>query len=70
MSEFLDMGGYGAYIWSVYGLAGFIMVALLLHSLQKWRQNEDELQMLMALNEQKEIKLKKTAASSARNESV
>ena len=40
MAEFLDMGGYGAYIWSVYGLAAVIMIALFWHSVQKWRQNE------------------------------
>ena len=27
MHEFLNMGGYGAYVWSAYGLAALVLVA-------------------------------------------
>lgn len=26
MAEFLDMGGYGAYVWSAYGLSAVVLV--------------------------------------------
>ena len=26
MKEFLDMGGYGLYVWSAYGLSLFVLV--------------------------------------------
>ena len=27
MTEFLDMGGYGAYVWSAYALTALVLVA-------------------------------------------
>jgi len=26
MTEFLDMGGYGLYVWSAYGLSTFVLL--------------------------------------------
>ena len=34
MSEFLAMGGYGAFVWPSYGLTAVIMVVLLIASLR------------------------------------
>lgn len=70
MAEFLDMGGYGAYIWSVYGLAAVIMIALLWHSIQKWRQNEAELQMLTVMNENKKLRADNITVSKPKKESA
>lgn len=37
-SEFIDMGGYGFYVWSCYGSAAVVFVALFLNvKLQKKR---------------------------------
>lgn len=30
-AEFIDMGGYGFYVWSCYGSAAVVFVALFLH---------------------------------------
>ena len=38
MSAFFAMGGYGAYVWSVYGLAAIVMGGLALSSWRRQRQ--------------------------------
>jgi heme exporter protein D len=38
--KFLDMGGYGIWVWPVYGLAAIALVALLLMSLRTLRTRE------------------------------
>lgn len=44
MRAFLEMGGYGLYVWSAYGFAVLAMVGLLVHSLRlaRWRTAELE----------------------------
>lgn len=37
-SEFLHMGGYGAYVWSSYGIALVVMVANVLLPLRERKQ--------------------------------
>jgi heme exporter protein D len=46
MSEFLAMGGYAAYVWSAFGFAALVMIALLAHSFWAARRREDELARL------------------------
>lgn len=36
MSAFLDMGGYGVYVWSAYGVTCVVLVAL---ALSTWRHS-------------------------------
>lgn len=38
MSEFFAMGGYGAFVWSVYALAAVVMGGLALSSWRRQRQ--------------------------------
>lgn len=49
MSEFFNMGGYAAFVWSSYLLAGAIMVGLLIHSVMVWREQETLLNVLKTL---------------------
>lgn len=49
MTEFLDMGGYAAYIWPAYGLALVVMVGLLLVSLKELRDHEATLKALESM---------------------
>jgi heme exporter protein D len=37
LAEFLNMGGYAAYVWSSYGIAAVVLVANLVIPLQKHR---------------------------------
>ena len=46
MSDFLSMGGYGAYVWSAFGFAAVLMVALLWHSITAARGRQVELEEL------------------------
>lgn len=53
MNEFFDMGGYAAFVWPSYALAGAIMVGLLVHSIITWREQENLLKNLKALADKK-----------------
>lgn len=47
MSEFLQMGGYGGYVWPTYAIAALVMVVLLkvtLHNLRRSEKTLDGLQ--------------------------
>ncbi|MBC8268989.1 MAG: heme exporter protein CcmD [Rhodospirillaceae bacterium] len=46
IKEFLDMGGYGAYIWPSYGVTAVVMIVMLVTSLRGLRENEVTLQSL------------------------
>lgn len=46
MRAFLEMGGYGAYVWSAFGVTAVAMVGLLLHSLYLARRRTAELEEL------------------------
>jgi heme exporter protein D len=43
MSEFLNMGGYGGYVWPAYGIAALVLIALVWDSLRGLRASEREL---------------------------
>ena len=36
-SEFLSMGGYGAYVWTSYGIAAVVLIANLVIPVQRHR---------------------------------
>lgn len=40
MQEFFSMGGYGAYVWSSYGLTAFVMLVLLVTSIRSLKSTE------------------------------
>ena len=48
ISDFLDMGGYAAYVWPAYALAALVLVALLVSSLRSLRAGQRELKRLEA----------------------
>lgn len=51
VSEFLNMGGYAAYVWSSYGLALVLLVGLAVVTRQAMRRNERQLARLQAARE-------------------
>jgi len=46
VSEFFEMGGYAAFVWSAYGLAALVLAWLVVSSVQKARSAETELESL------------------------
>ncbi|MGI9502950.1 MAG: heme exporter protein CcmD [Geminicoccaceae bacterium] len=50
MSEFLSMGGYGAYVWTAYGVTGLFLLLLFLWSWFGARARETELQQVRQLS--------------------
>ena len=48
IAEFLAMGGHGAFVWSAFGVAAVVMVALLVVSLRQARVNQAALDRLQA----------------------
>lgn len=48
MEEFLGMGGYGAYVWSAYGLTFLVMLGLFLDSRLRLKKAESEFERLDA----------------------
>jgi heme exporter protein D len=48
MSEFLAMGGYGAFIWPAYAAAAVLMAGILLLSWRTMRQREALVESLRA----------------------
>lgn len=48
MTEFFAMGGYAAYVWTAFGVAGVVMAGLLLESLRAMRATQAELELLEA----------------------
>ena len=48
ISEFLQMGGYGAFVWPAFAVAAVVMVALLVASLRQARANQTALDLLEA----------------------
>lgn len=47
----LDLGGYGMYVWPAYGVAGVVLLGLLLVSLRALIENERALARLQAPRE-------------------
>lgn len=52
MTEFFQMGGYGAYVWSAYALAGLLMIVVFVLSWASWRRNEKTLAALKSVQGQ------------------
>lgn len=48
LSEFLQMGGYGAYVWPAWGIAAATLAALAVASVRTMRAREKELAALEA----------------------
>jgi len=48
MSEFLDMGGYAAFVWPAYGIAALVLGGMLAASLSSWRARRTMLDRLEA----------------------
>lgn len=46
MMEFLEMNGYGEYIWPAYGVALILLAALLCSSLRQNKKLKAELQVI------------------------
>ncbi|HAZ60643.1 MAG TPA: heme exporter protein CcmD [Gammaproteobacteria bacterium] len=44
MNAFLDMGGYGVYVWSAYGIACVVLATLALASWRRGRRLHQKLQ--------------------------
>ncbi len=44
--EFIQMGGYAAFIWPAYGIAALVLIGLLVTSLRGLRQHEATLAAL------------------------
>lgn len=50
MSEFLAMGGYGAYVWTSYGVTALFLALLFVWSLLGARARETELEQVRKLS--------------------
>ena len=49
LSTFLDMGGYGGFVWSAYGIAAFILVGLAAQSVVTLKRTEMMLKQVRAV---------------------
>jgi heme exporter protein D len=49
VTDFLAMGGYAAYVWSAYGFAAVVLVALLVQSWRSARRREAEFEQVRRL---------------------
>ncbi len=47
IGEWLDMGGYAAYVWPVYGIAFAVLIGAFIHSLRSLRGEEAALDNLL-----------------------
>ena len=52
LSEFFDMGGYAAFVWSSYALA---LVVLILNVWLPWQQHRQSLRTLKRLHRQQKV---------------
>ncbi len=59
-SEFLDMGGYAAFVWPAFGIAAVIMIGL---AVQSWVALKNERVMLESLQAQRSDTRNGTAAA-------
>ncbi len=46
ITDFLSMGGYGAYIWPAFAVTAVILIAMLVSSVRELRARETELKAL------------------------
>ena len=61
ISAFLDMGGYGFFVWLSYGVSAFLLAALVYSS----HNNHKNVKNKIAQRLQREIKLRKAAEKSS-----
>lgn len=48
MNTFLEMGGYGGFVWPSYAVAGVVMLAVIVITRHNQKARERELEMLQA----------------------
>ena len=60
MQEFFSMGGYGAYVWSSYGLTAVVMLVLLVTSVRSLKSTEATFERLKQAVAPKENKKTET----------
>jgi heme exporter protein D len=46
LTDFVAMGGYAAYVWSAYGFAALVLIALLVQSWRSTRRRDAELEQV------------------------
>ncbi len=46
MKEFLEMGGYAAFVWPAYGATLFVLALLIVDSVRRLKRGQDELARL------------------------
>ncbi len=46
INAFLDMGGYGAFVWPSYGLSALVLIAILWQSHARLKRSDAELESL------------------------
>ena len=46
MNDYLDMGGYAAFVWPAYGLSAFVMIGLVVTAWRNLRACERDLAKL------------------------
>ena len=59
MQEFLDMGGYGSYVWSSYGITAVVMLVVLvqsIRSLSATQATQKRLQTELGIDKEQEEK--------------
>ncbi len=49
LSKFLDMDGYGDFIWSAYGIAAVVLIGLAVQSVVSLKRAEQMLQQVRAV---------------------
>lgn len=49
LAEFIDMGGYGRYVWSAYGICAIVLVLNVIQPIMKERRIMSELQKRLKL---------------------
>ena len=54
LKAFIDMGGYGAFIWPSYGLSALVLIAILWQSRARLKRSAAELESLCHKRESQE----------------
>lgn len=57
ISAFLDMGGYGFYVWLSYGVSAFVLALLVFSSISNHKKTKQHI----AQRQKREIKLRQAA---------
>lgn len=67
MSEFWAMGGYGAYVWSAYGVTALLLLLMLVWSVMGARARETELEQIRKLSRSERQRPPSATLSEARS---